>query len=135
MRVLKLVLTSIKNYSIVLFAWIFYTGDAPLNWSTFILIQLLFICLNYKIANNRINLVFLNINLLISTIVANVLLTNLLYNNISSDSETLAVGNFGLMVGIVFVLILSLIFVILKRKNSNKRKNTTETPVVSDGIF
>ena len=121
MKYLKYVSVFFLNYLIVLMSITMYQGGAALDF-TFIPIQFLTVYLNYKVSSNIIGLGFLNLNLLASTIIANKLVTYLYYNNISSDSETLAVGSLCLIVGIVYILILAIISIVVKslsnRKNS-----------------
>ncbi len=112
----KYILIALANYFPVLCACIVHNPN--LAWLLFIISQILLIFLNYKAADDKFSLAFLNINLLISTVIANVLLTHLYSSNISSDSETLAVGNLALVIGAIFVLILSVISILLKKEKS-----------------
>ena len=113
----KYILIALANYIPVLCACILFRNP-NLAWLLFIISQILLICLNHKAADDKFSLAFLNINLLISTIIANALLTHLYSSNISSDSETLAVGNLALVIGVIFVLILSVISISLKKEKS-----------------
>ncbi len=110
----KYILIALANYIPVLCACI--VRNPNLVWLLFIISQILLICLNHKAADSRFTLAFLHVNLLISTVIANALLTHLYSSNISSDSMTLALGNFALAIGVIFVLILSLISLLLKKE-------------------
>ena len=124
MKRVKYIFVTLANYIPVLCACLFYEGGGPLMWPIFIVAQIILIVLNHILSSKKMELIFYDVNLIISTIIANGLSTYLYYWNISSDSETPAVGQLGLMVGVIFVLILTFISVLLKRKNLNKRKNT-----------
>ena len=114
MKILKYILITLTNYIPVLCAFFAYIGGAPVVWMLFIMSQIGLVVLNYK-ATDKISIVtFLSINLLASTIIANKLATYLYYTNVSSDGETLIVGNVGLWVGVIFVVILSLLSILLK---------------------
>lgn len=118
MRKSKYILVTFSNYILVLCAYLFYRGGALTVWSLCIMLQIVLTILNYKTANGSKSLAVLCANHLLSTIIANKLSTNLYYNNISSDGLTLAVGDLGLIVGSVFVFILSLISIFLKKRKS-----------------
>ncbi len=112
----KYILIALANYIPVLCACI--VRNPNLAWLLFMISQILLVFLNYKAADDKFSLAFLNFNLLISTIIANALLTHLYSSNVSSDSETLAVGSLALVIGAIFVLILSLISILLKKETS-----------------
>ncbi len=118
MKKLKFIAITLANYLPVLCACLFYKGGAPVEWKLCIILQILLVVLNYIFSSKKSVLTFYNVNLFISTILANALSTYLYYCNVSSDSETPAVGMFGLIVGAIFVFILSLISILLKRKKS-----------------
>lgn len=80
----------------------------------FPILQILINLLNYKWTKKVISYLFLNILMLISSITSIEISTQLYYNNISSDTETLAVGSFAVMVGVVFILIMTLISIICR---------------------
>ena len=118
MKKLKFIAITLANYVPVLCACLFYKGGAPVEWLLYIMLQIVLIVLNYALSNKRLELSFFNVNLFISTILANALSTYLYYHNVSSDSETPAVGELGVIVGAIFVFVLSLISILLKRKKS-----------------
>ena len=107
MEKVKYILAILANYIPVLWAYIFYSIGAGVDWSLFIISQILLVTLNHKITKSKLALLFLHVNLLVSTIVANWLSTHLYYTNISSDDETLLVGIWGLKVGAIFVILMS----------------------------
>ncbi len=113
----KYILIALANYIPVLCAFIFFRNP-NLAWLLFIISQIWLTVSNYKAADSKFTLAFFQVNLLISTMIANALMAHLYYSKISSDSETLAVGNFVLVLGAVFVLILSLISILLKKEPS-----------------
>ena len=89
-------------------------------------IQILLNILNYDCTKKLLSFVFLNIAMLISSVAGHEVTTRLYYNNISSDSETLAVGEFAVLVCIVFIAIMTLISVICKivSKRTKDKKST-----------
>lgn len=122
MKLVKNISVTLANYIPVLAACLFYKGGAPVEWPLYIVLQVLLVILNFIIANKRSMLIFFNINLLISTVIANKLSVYLYYTNISSDGMTLTIGDLGLIVGVVFVLIISLVSVLLKKKNTKNKE-------------
>lgn len=118
MQKLKYLTITFVNYALVLCACLFYKDGAPLVWSIYITVQILLTVLNYIFSSKKSELIFYSVNLVISTILANALSTYLYYCNISSDLETLAVGELGLIVGVIFVVIMSLVSVLFKKKKS-----------------
>ena len=69
-------------------------------------LQFLINILNYKWTKKILSFVILNSAMLISSVASIEIITKLYYNNISSDTETLAVGNFEVLVGIVFIIVI-----------------------------
>lgn len=82
--------------------------------SIFPALQFLINTVNYKWTNKILPFVFLNSAMLISTINGIEIIIKLYYNNISSDTETLAVGNFAVWVGIVFIIVMTLISIVCR---------------------
>ena len=66
---------------------------------------------NYKWTKKILSFVIFNSAMFISTINSIEIITKLYYNNISSDIEILAAGNFGVLVGIIFIIAMTLIAV------------------------
>ena len=92
----------------------------------FPVIQILLNILNYDCTKKLLSFVFLNIAMLISSVAGHETITRLYYNNISSDSETLAVGEFAVLICIVFIAIMTLISIIYKIASKTKDKKSTE---------
>ena len=119
MKKASLAIMMIANYILVLWACLFYSFGSslgfPVVWPLFIISQILLVVLNYRAADDKFALAFLSVNLVISTVAANMLFTHLYYSNISSDSGTLDLGNLALAVGVVFVAVLSLISILVKK--------------------
>ncbi len=76
------------------------------------------VLLNHIVSNDKSLLAFFNTNLLIATIIANALFTHLYYSNISSDSATLTIGGLALAIGVIFVSILFLVSMLLKKEKT-----------------
>ena len=91
-----------------------YEGGAAIS-SILPVLQILLNTLNFKWTKRILSFSILNSAMLISSVLSIKISTWLYYTNISSDSETLAVGNFEMWVAIVFIIVLTLI-------NINRRK-------------
>ena len=72
-------------------------------------LQFLINTVNYKWTNKLMSYLFLNLAMLISSVASIKINTWLYYNNISSDTETLAIGSFEDQVCIVFIITMTLI--------------------------
>ncbi len=80
----------------------------------FPILQFLINWLNYKWTNKVMSYLFLNIAMFISSIASIEISIRLYYNNISSDTGTLAVGNFAVIVGVVVMTLMTLINIICR---------------------
>lgn len=80
----------------------------------FSVFQLMIGLLNYKWTNKVISNLFLNLMMLTSSIVSIKIITQSYYNNISSDTGTLAVGNFAVWACFVFISLLMLISITIR---------------------
>lgn len=80
----------------------------------FPILQILINWLNYTWTNKVISYLFLNIAMFISSIASIEISIQLYYNNISSDTGTLAVGNFAIIVGVVFMVLMTLMSIICR---------------------
>ena len=105
-------LTLLANWALVPFAWLTYRGGAPM-WGVYLLIQAGTIWLNDKVSGSRWSLAFLCANLLAATVIAHQLSTQLYYTNVNAYL-TLAIGELGLIGGVVIVAVLS-VFVLAAR--------------------
>ena len=77
-------------------------------------IQFLINIVNYKWTKKIVSFVILNLAMLVSSVANIEITTKLYYNNISSDTETLAVGNFAGLVGVVFIIAMTLISIVCR---------------------
>ena len=85
-------------------------------------LQFLLNTLNYKWTKKILSFAILNSAMLVSSIASIKINTWLYYNNISSDTETLAVGSFEVLVCMIFVLLITLISIVCRTlgKKANK---------------
>ena len=111
-KLLTIMLVLLVNWALVPFAWLTYRGGAPV-WGAYLLIQAGTIWLNDKASGSRRTLAFLCANLLVATVVAHRLSTQLYHANVNTYL-TLAIGNLGLIAGAAAVLVMSA-FVIAAR--------------------
>lgn len=123
MRKIKFTAAVIINYSLVLLACIFYRGGAPLGWAICFWGQIFLTVFNFKVSLKRSELAILGANLLVSTVAANALSTYLYYSNISPDLETILVGRLVTVVSAVFVCIISLIELFIKKETIKPSNN------------
>ncbi len=86
----------------------------------FPILQIIINSTNYRLTTKVISFVFLNMAMLISSIVSILISTQLYYTNISSDSGTLSVGYSFAQIAFVFVVLMTLISIVC-RIVSNKR--------------
>ena len=105
----------------LLLSYLFYESGIAIMLM-FPALQSLLNILNYDCTKRLLSFVFLNIAMLISSIAGHEITTRLYYNNISSDSETLAVGEFAVYACIVFVAVMTLISIICKAFGKTKNK-------------
>lgn len=86
------------------------------------IIQVLINLLNYKWTEKILSFVFLNFAMLVSSVASVKISTWIYYNNISSDTETLAVGQFEVWFCIIFIVIMTLISIICRHTMKEHRK-------------
>ena len=86
-------------------------------------LQFLLNMLNYKWTKRLLSFIILNSAMLVSSVASIKINTWLYYNNISSDTETLAVGNFEVLVGIVFIVAMTLMSIVCRISAGIKVKN------------
>lgn len=106
-------LTLLANWVLVPFAWLTYWGGGPM-WGAYLLIQVGTIWLNDKVSGSRWTLAFLCANLLAATAVAHKLSSALYCSRVSSDGLSYAIGELGLIGGVVLVAVMS-VFAIATR--------------------
>lgn len=88
--------------------------------------------LNYKWTKRIFPFMVLNLAMLISTVHSLEIITRLYYNNISSDNDTLSVGDFAVHVGIILIIIMTLITVVWRiASNRINRSLHEEKPEVN----
>lgn len=113
----KYVLMLLANYLPVLFAVLFYRGGAPLVWPSLLLIHFMLAGANERVARSVKSLFFLSANLLLSTVITHALFTYLYCHNVSGDQLSWGLGGLGMWLGIAFVLIFSISFLVVKHKD------------------
>lgn len=108
------IVTLILNYSLILFSVLFYRGGSPLIEPVLLISQGILTIINCIVSRNQIQFAILAANLLASTIVANIVATLLYYHNISADDGTLLVGRWEVIIGCIYVAIISGIALLIK---------------------
>lgn len=109
------IVTLILNYSLILFSALFYREGSPLIEPVLLMSQGILTVINCIVSRNLIQFAILSANLLVSTIVANIVATQLYYHNISADDETLIFGWWALIIGCIYVVIISVLAILLKK--------------------
>lgn len=109
------IVTLILNYILILFSVLFYRGGSPLIEPVLLISQGILTIINCIVSRNQIQFAILSANLLASTIVANIVATQLYYHNISADSETLLVGRWEVIIGCIYVAIISGLALLIKK--------------------
>ena len=99
-------LTLLANWVLVPFAWLTYRGGAPM-WGMYLLIQAGTIVLNDKVSGSRWTLALLCANLIAATGVAHWLSNTLYCSRVSADGLSFAIGELGLIGGVVIVAVMS----------------------------
>ncbi len=108
------IVTLILNYILILFSVLFYRGGSPLIEPVLLISQGILTIINCIVSRNQIQFAILAANLLASTIVANIVATLLYYHNISADDGTLLVGRWEVIIGCIYVAIISGIALLIK---------------------
>ena len=109
------IVTLILNYILILFSVLFYRGGSPLIEPILLISQGILTIINCIVSRNQIQFAILAANLLASTIVANIVATLLYYHNISADDGTLLVGRWEVIIGCIYVAIISGIALLIKK--------------------
>lgn len=109
------IVTLILNYILILFSVLFYRGGSPLIEPVLLISQGILTIINCIISRNQIQFAILAANLLASTIVANIVATLLYYHNISADDGTLLVGRWEVIIGCIYVAIISGLALLIKK--------------------
>ena len=92
----------------------------------FFLLQIILNTINYRWAKNLISYVLLNLAMLISSIIGNITLTKMYYNNISADSGTLAVGDFAVTFAFVFIVFMTIASIFYKKISKNIKEQSDQ---------
>ena len=109
------IVTLILNYSLILFSALLYRGGSPLIEPVLLMSQGILTVINCIVSRNLIQFAILSANLLVSTIVANIVATQLYYHNISADDETLIFGWWALIIGCIYVVVISGLALLIKK--------------------
>lgn len=109
------IVTLILNYILILFSVLFYRGGSPLIVPVLLISQGILTIINCIVSRNQIQFAILAANLLASTIVANIVATLLYYHNISADDGTLLGGRWEVIIGCIYVAIISGIALLIKK--------------------
>lgn len=104
---------NIGNYVLVLLAFLGFRLGAGISVIFFIFCQPALVLTNYFVSQKVWQLAVLSGHLLISTIIANMASIQLYYKFVSSDSETLLVGQVAVQIGIIYVIFISVIAIIV----------------------
>lgn len=108
-------LTLLANWALVPFALLTWRGGAPV-WGAYLLIQVGTIILNDKMTKSRWPLAFLCVNLTAATGAAHKLSSALYCSRISSDGLSYAIGELGMICGVVLVVVMSVFVIVVKGK-------------------
>lgn len=99
----------IVNYILVFFAVLLYEQGGPVVYPIFLLTQPLLVLLNCIVSKNMRQFVIISLNLIASTIIANIVAIMLYMINIHSDSVTILLLQYALIIGCAYVALLSII--------------------------
>lgn len=109
------IVTLILNYSLILFSALFYRGGALILYPLFLMSQFVFVIINCLISRKIYQFTILSVNLLISTIIANNVFSQLYSKNICGGSESYLVDHYALTFGCIYVVIISVLAILLKK--------------------
>ena len=109
------IVTLILNYSLILFSALFYRGGALILYPLFLMSQFVFVIINCLISRKIYQFTILSVNLLISTIIANNVFPQLYSKNICGGSEAELLYRYALTFGCIYVVIISVLAILLKK--------------------
>lgn len=109
------IVTLILNYSLILFSALLYRGGALILYPLFLMSQCVFVIINCLISRKIYQFTILSVNLLISTIIANNVFSQLYSKNICGGSEAELVDRYALTFGCIYVVIISVLAILLKK--------------------
>lgn len=104
----------ILNYILVLFAVLFYKQGALVVYPIFLLTQPLLVLLNCLVSQKIGYFIFISLNLIVSTIIANIVGVWLYMSNVCGGSETILLLQYAVVIGCIYVTVLSIISFIVK---------------------
>lgn len=104
----------IINYILVLFAVLFYEQGGPVVYPIFLFTQAVLILFNCIVSQNVRQFVIISLNLIASTIIANVVDIWLYMTNICGGSETILLLQYAVVIGCGYVALLSIISFVVK---------------------
>lgn len=125
-RVVKYCIGLILNIAPFFLTLFLYEGGIAIALM-FPALQFLINLYNYNYTEKIPSFLSLNLVMLISSISSLKINNNLYYNNISSDTETLAVGSLEVLVSFLFVLLMTLISVVCRIVKSQKYSESDTT--------
>lgn len=124
-EILKYCIVLIINIIPFFLSCLLYEGGGMITM-TFPIIQGFINYYNYKCTNKVISYLILNLAMLISSVKSISISTQLYYNNVSSDNDTLAVGDFEVKFAFAYILLITFISIICRIVNriiQNKKQN------------
>ncbi|MCR5635873.1 MAG: hypothetical protein K6F76_01650 [Clostridiales bacterium] len=109
------VVMNIVNYVLVVLACLLWKCGSMVIDPIFLVLQPVLVVANLFVSQKNWQFIILSFHLLISTIAANAISGLLYYSNIAPSSETLLVCKYEIVIGGVYVAILSVAAVLIKR--------------------
>ena len=104
----------IVNYILVFFAVLLYEQGGPVVYPIFLLTQPLLVLLNCLVSQKIGYFIFISLNLIVSTIIANIVGVWLYMSNVCGGSETILLLQYAVVIGCIYVIVLSIISFIVK---------------------
>ena len=109
------IVTLILNYILILFSVLFYRGGALILYPMLLMSQGILAVINCLISRKIYQFTILSLNLLISTIIANIVFSQLYSKNICGGSEAELFYRYALTFGCIYVDIISVLAILLKK--------------------
>ncbi len=109
------IVMNIVNYVLVVLACLLWRGGSPVTAPLFLVLQPVLVIANLFVSQKDWQFFVLSVHLLISTIAANAIGGLLYYWNIAPGSETLLVCKYEVAIGEIYVIILSIGAILIKR--------------------
>ena len=118
----KKIIAIVFNYIPLIIWCVFYSYGANVAFYM-IPLQAVIAILNYRFSDGISDMLFLNGNLLLSTLLGIYINSFLYFKYICYDSEGELVRNFELMVGLVYILLITLVMFIIRKNKLRKAKD------------